>query len=626
MFTLSKLPLRFLAFFFLAVAIASTVAADEYRTWTDATGKHKLRAKFDSVRDGNVILINEKGVRMKIALDKLSKADQDYVAEQAAGSPFEKADGDTSKPAGKDTQPSETTRTVKPDWSQSRIIPFLSPDVAWELNPPPSPPLDYRPRSVPLQPKRDFFEGLAGLAVSRVAKAAVVGYTLKRPGTQKDTAVRVVLCNLETGRTTATGETSGDNMRPIALHDDGRHILMCRNEWGFGNLDRLELWTVSGKDVHPSLKWIPYDNSHGADRDVLWAEFIDANRLATSSRSGRIAIWDLSTGQPICHLETCDASVPSLSADRKWIAFAGSDSVGVFDIEKQEVIATQKAPRRLQWPTVAFSPSGRKIGCITFDRVLVWDTASGKLEKDFGLPGLNIHGCIDYPSDDFILANNRYLIELPNQLKLWDYQGAERVCTVGGTSFLAITGDGSGGLLLAAKLPHAEAESVLKKALQQPDLFVFHKGTPVRVDVSGIPDAAHQQSVKETLTKKLGALNCPLGETGAVDFVAAVEGPKPRKITYMHTGTYDVQEYITRLKIVYQGQTLWETHCTNIPGVVMLPQGENMESYLRKASSSPSYKFYESIVLPEFLQKPSGKAYPGSSQTIGTTRLTPRGF
>jgi hypothetical protein len=639
MFIFSKLTVRLIAFtlFFVGLAIVSAATADEYRTWSDSTGQHKIKAKFQAVEDGKVVLIRENGKRVKIALDKLSKEDQDFVAKQTSN-PFKDEEAGADKPAEKDNKTADDNssdssaddgpRSLTPDWSQSQQITVLSSDSEWKVTPPSSPAADYRPRSVPLPPKRDFFDGINGLAVSRVAKVAVVGYALGgRHGRHhgEETAIRLVLCNFETGRTAAVAETSGDNMMPMALSDDGKRILMCRNDFGFGNQDRLEIWTIKGKNIVRSLKWIPYDNVGGSGRDVLWAEFLDANRLATSSRSGRIAIWNLATGQPVCHLETSD-STPALSPDRKWIAFATNDSVGLLDIAKQEVIAMQKAPRHLQWPGLAFSPSCQKIGCITHDRILVWDTATGKLEKDFGTPGIHMHGSINFPSEDCILGDHQFLVELPNQLKFWHYQGAERVRTLGETNFMAIPGDDRAGLLLATKLPHPEATAMLKKALEQPDLFVFHKGVPVKLDVSGIPDAAHQNSVKEALTKKLGAMDCEVSDSGKVDVVASVEGPKTKKVSYMHTGTYEVQEYLTKLKIVYQGQTLWESQWTNIPGIVSLGRDENMESFLRKASSSPTYKFYDEVVLPEFLQKPSGSGHHGATQTLGTSNLTASGI
>ena len=245
MFMLAKLPVRLIACLVFGLAVVSTAVAEDYRIWTDSTGKHKVRAKFDSVEDGKAVLICDGGRKVKIALDKLSKADQDFIAERTADSPFENAEGNTEERANKDDNSfDDSPRSVKPDWS---ALPGNCPPAAlcaeWNVTPPsPSAP-GYRPRSVSLPPKRDFFEAISGLAVSRVAKAAVVGYVLKRPGAQGDTSVRVVLCDLQRGRTTAAGATSGETRRPSLCTTTGG-ASMCRNDFGFRqpgsprNLDR----------------------------------------------------------------------------------------------------------------------------------------------------------------------------------------------------------------------------------------------------------------------------------------------------------------------------------------------------------------------------------------------------
>ncbi len=609
-------------------AMLARAADDDMRTWTDSTGKHELKAKFDSLDGGEVVLIRENGKKMKIALDKLSKDDQQYVADQSTDNPFEAVDDDADEPspdAGRGVV-AGGPRTWKPDWSKSQVVASINSESQWNVKLPTATEPGGRAKSAPLRPKRDFFDKISGLAISHDAKTAVIGYTLTRPGVHQETSNCVVMCDLSTGRATAMAEEVGEPMIPLALHDDGRQILMCRNVFGFGNLDRLEIWTIQGKKIKRTLQCVPYSDLKGDEHDVFWAAFIGADKLATCSRSGRIAIWDFAKGQPICHLETCDRTRPALSADRKYIAFATGDSIGVFDVDKKEVVAMQKAPHKLQWPQVAFSPSGRKIVCTAFDRVLVWDTESGNLEKDFGVSGISVNGVVDFPDDDYILVNNQYLIELPNQLKLWSYSGAEAVRTVGGTSFLAIPGDDQGGLLLAAKLPHPMAVDLLKKAIQQPDLFVFHKGTPVKLDVSGIPDEAKKAAIQESLTKKLAALNCELKDDANVQVVALVEGPTARKVSYMHGGSYDVQEYRTKVKFVYDGQSLWESSTTNIPPIIQLKRDDNIESYLRRASSSPTYEFYDHVVLPEFLQKPSDQKDSGGQQTLGASQLSRQGL
>ena len=68
----------------LLALIAATApiawSAEEMRTWSDATGKHKVEAKFKEVADGKVTLVRKEGGLMEIALTKLSADDQAYVA------------------------------------------------------------------------------------------------------------------------------------------------------------------------------------------------------------------------------------------------------------------------------------------------------------------------------------------------------------------------------------------------------------------------------------------------------------------------------------------------------------------------------------------------------------------
>jgi hypothetical protein len=605
--------------------LATARAADELRTWTDSTGRHQVSAKLESAEGGKVTLVRENGEKLTIALEKLSQADREYVAKLNAENPFKPADQGPGMPApaGPGREPPETSpRTVDVDWTRSQMIALDAAASDWKIAPPDARPLGFRPRSAALPPKTDFFEKLSGMAINPAAKKAVVGYTLARHGSEATT--RILFCDIERGRTLSSGASSGQ-MAPMALQDDGEHVLMRRNEFGFGNSDRLEIWSLRGKEVVRSLVWTPYGDAHGAARDVMWAEFVDASTLATSSRGGRVALWDLAAAQPICHFELVDGAVPAMSADRKWIAFCSHERMGLFDVAKREVAVVQETPARLTWPYLAFSPSGRKVGCIAQDRILVWDTASGRLENNFATPGIHIHGAIDFPDDGFILAANQFLITLDSQLKLWQYQGAEHVRTVGGTTFLAVSGFNGPGGLAAAKLPHAEAASLLEKALKQPDLFVFHQGTPVKLNVSGIPDPQRSR-VADALTKKLTQMKCPIQPDAAIELAAGVEGPKERKVSYMHSGEYTVQEYRTSVKFLDRQKTVWETGGTNVPGILMLKKGENVGEALRRASAEPSYEFFDRVVLPEFLQKPSDAGRPGGGQTLGACKVTPAGF
>jgi hypothetical protein len=621
----------------LSNVIPARAADDAYRTWSDSSGKFKIKAKLLSVKDGVATLEQEDGTELEIELKKLNAADQKFAADaqKAGDNPFKTKSADpfkpkskTGKPAGgkpaSDSSRSEGPHTVQVDWTGAESITLTAPSETWKVEPGESAEgFATKPKIAPLPKKSSFFEGIKGMAVSRVAKKAAVGYILADPRPTGGT--RVVLCDLATGKTSPPAAAPG-LMIPMAVHDDGKQIVMRRTESGFGNCDRLEVWTLDGSRVQKEVVWIPYGDVQGGGRDVMWAEFIDAEHLATSSRGGHVAIWKFPEIEPVCHFTTVEGAVPALSPDRKLIAYSNSTEMGVVDVEKREVVAQQATPGRLQWPYLAFSPSGRRIGCVAFDKVLVWDAASGKLEQTIPCPGLTVHGGIDFPDEGFILANSKYLIDLENQLKFWTYDGQEQVVSAGGWAFFAVTdGERNPGALLPAQIPHPAARELLKKALTDPNLFVLKAGTTVKLNLTGIPDAAQRDTVQQALAKRLQSIDCKIGENGTIELAATIEGPKDREVSFRRSGDYKMKEYLSRVRFVYQGQPTWEATATNVPFIVTLKKGENIGTHLSQREK-PDYDFFSRVEIPKFLQKPVAGQGAGRSLTLGQSRLSTNGI
>jgi hypothetical protein len=73
---------------------ASLADTPKPRTWTDSTGKHKIEATYLGVEDNKVKLHRTDGKEIAVPLDRLSKADQEFVkqlqaAAAASDNPFE---------------------------------------------------------------------------------------------------------------------------------------------------------------------------------------------------------------------------------------------------------------------------------------------------------------------------------------------------------------------------------------------------------------------------------------------------------------------------------------------------------------------------------------------------------
>jgi len=66
----------------LALGFAPLAHADDYRTWTDTSGKFSVSAKLEGVKDGRARLTTPEGKTVSIPLGKLSQEDRDVIHER----------------------------------------------------------------------------------------------------------------------------------------------------------------------------------------------------------------------------------------------------------------------------------------------------------------------------------------------------------------------------------------------------------------------------------------------------------------------------------------------------------------------------------------------------------------
>ena len=622
----------------LLVGLVSSLPADEYRTWSDVSGKFTVQARLVRIEENYAILEREDGVKVAVEISKLSPADRQYIERNLPENPFIVIEDKSAKklelPAAPSTSAEEplagtgfrpyfiehANTGVAIDWSKVKPIP-IDPSVDWTLTVPYAKPITRKVQSFGLPAKIDMFEKVTALVTHPLANSVVVQYTATRPGRQEKSH-RFVFCDLERQKVAATPPGSKDSSA-LAIYPSSvsnEFFFVCRQDkFGFGNRDVLSINSpmASGDPSAPFLRvwftWTPYETMTGAARDVKWADFPNERTLVTCSGTGLILIWNLANMQPEASLQTTMGHVPALSPNCQWLAFATRDQVGILDIETRRIVALQNTPRPQAFPILAFSPSGKKLACLTNQRMIsVWDVASGKLEADFSLPSGIVFGeKFLFPHDDFILGGDRYLLHWKSQLLVWDYKNIEAAAMLGDLTCIVFSQSSAAGVgnvscLGLTHIPHAAALQVLETALKKPETFAFRAGVPVKLDVSAIPEDA-QDDVRKTLAERLKQMDCEIQETADITVAAGASGPKERTVSYWHSGDYKVKEYHVWLKILAGDQVLWETSAGGVPFILFLKPGENVGQKLRELTGKPNYDWFSTVALPRFLQHAPAK-------------------
>ncbi len=608
----------------VAGLFAAAALAADIRTWSDSSGQFSVKAKYVSSAGGKVTLEQEDGTHLEIELAKLSDADKKYVAEEErkATNPFKKRADNPFQRKGMAPAPRPADVNDPPlataNASAARLVDLGS--DGWKVPAASAATANLTARVIRLPAKASFFEKTSGLVVNEAAKKAVVGYALDQPKPQGTT--RLVPVDLATGQAQPAVTVPGQ-FTPVALAADGERVLMRRSEWGHGNSDRLELWSLAGGGVTKVLRFAPYD-AKGRERDVTWAAFA-GDKLATVNAGGSLVVWSL---EPMLTAEYAlpvqGQSVPAVGPDGKRIAFSTGKEVGILDAAAGKVVGLRALPKENPaFATFAFSPDGKRIGCVAFDRLYVWDVATGELFRELTFQGIHVGGQIAWTGPDHILVGGRALFDLDKQIRLWDYNGVEAVQPAGGLCwFVASEGDRAPGALVGAKVPQDAVRDRLAKAMTEADFFVFKPGTAVAIDTTGLTDAGQADRVREALAKKVRALGGVVGDHGTIALQASTDGGKEREVFYHTFGSpgsraYKVKEFFSRVKFVYQGKTAWEWASSSVPGFTHLAKGETMEEHLKK-SEKPNYAAFERVELPKLLTKPTGGA-PGLGQSRVTT-------
>lgn len=622
------------------LSFAAAPAADPApRTWSDTTGRLKIKGTFVSLEGGVVTLRQENGKEIEIPLRKLNAADQalaKLAAESAAEKPSEKeGDENPLKPKTSDDEPATgqpsddpadppplKTGPVAVAWSSARAVPPLPEKSNWSEAVEPAqvaevaPPL--KPKTIRLPSLRDVFEKPQAFVFSPNREKALVGYVHSPPG--KPPATRLVLLDMKTGKALGSGQTDGE-FAPLGLTDDGRRVLLRSAKFGFGENGSLEVWGLSQSGIERGPEWAPYqDGDHVPHRDIHWGSVLADGRGLSINAGGRLALWDLDEVSPLWFIDLPQAQIPAVGPDGKYLACEVENAIALLDMAAGKVLARLPA-EKMGLTSLAFSPDGRFLAGVGGDTLWIWDVAAGSLHREVNIDRLTSMRPVAWADPEYVLVdglNGPALVHADSRIPAWQYTDASLATAAGGITWFYLSVFGGGEAIVGADLPHAAAEAALKQAMADPNFFLLKPGSTVALDASGIP-AADRAAVTAALRKRITEAGFKIAASAPVVVKASMSRGQSREIRYRSFGsfneeTHSVQEYVLAVAFVSNGAAVWESKGVHFPApfFASLKQDQTIAELLRE-SDKPSYEFYNSVRLPKFIPRPSDQAVLGTS-------------
>jgi hypothetical protein len=545
------------------------------RTWMDRTGKFKAEAIFLRVEGANVILKRAGGDEISVALEKLSDADQKYVADQKKTKdkpPAERAEAPaTAKPQNVDEPSIETTST---DYTAARQL-DLRATSEWSYEPDVAPTKPLPEMRMPLG-RVDFFERPQAILLAPQEKRAYVVLRNESPG-NKEYVSRVLDCNLGAGKVEASG-VFAVGFEPLDVSIDGSRVLARSTAWGSWKKSALRVYSREGKRVKAMCAWQPFAKPKavgettraGQVPEVSWAALADNEHVLTASSDGDFVCWKVPELTPIYRTKLSSGSWPALSAGRKYWMGSGAGEIAIVRAADGELAGSLKQDS-VPPDTLALRNDGLRLAGVWNNEIQVWDLQKREQIRDFWISGPRSGGLAstEWATDALLLVNGHVLVDVERRIPVWVYRHHLESCLLQGSRLLFIGWD---NMLNCAAVPDKTVLDAVAK-LNPEELLVVRPGVEVVVDIQAPGTADEIEAAKIDLQSRLENIGMKVAAQGDLHLVAAIE---PGKTVTMHYRSwnsspfdkgseYSVATQTLSLSFKLAGDILWSYSTTSAP-------------------------------------------------------------
>ncbi len=591
---------RLLAACLCGLCLADIAQGQEARIWTDASGKHEIRAKFIDVVDGQVRLERPNGDISRIAVTKLSKADQEYIR-QAAGEPASEPSPTAAATAGpsglqigdrveaehfgkwqlgtvteidykwndvkvridgesdmnwtvdvedlrypgtnqepvliKPAGPESTLKTVRPDYDDmDRLVADGQGKDRIAADPSPDLKLSWQPRSVRLPGTQDFFENPSDFEIS--PNGDPVALIVYANNHDEEAFPRVELIDMQKRRVVTSGPAPRGTSR-LAMSPSGKRVATLPGDHPDKEDGLIHFWDINGSKIEHLIGFSPYVMNAWPNADPSWAEWLDDKHFFTVNKEGQLLLWDVEKAKAKYELLIDRGGLPTLSPGHKYLVVPTSSGVQFYDAASGEFLALLGSEDYTR-AALGFSPSGRQLASAANGFIDIVDVTTGEHTRSFPYDEKAWVQEVNWIDEDYLLTDTGMLINVPLRVIAWKFEMPPRVAshTFGKTHWILVGNhQNKSQILTPLELPPPEAESAIK-GLDSEELLIVKPGASVSIDVQIPEDSFLAEDVKNALRTALENAEMKVAENQPLKIVARMTHGETQQVRYHLFGRF----------------------------------------------------------------------------------------
>ena len=532
----------------------------------------------------------------------------------------------TPKDAGAATSDDSTEAPAdvsEGDWTEVlAILPGDPTGAGVPADPDTTPAADgFKPQPVRLANKNDFHERPA--AISVVGGKSPTAVVIHTNAFQKNIA-RLEPVNLRRRQAFGSSNVIG-GVTGCFLSPSGERVLLVADDPIQNRQARLDVWAMNGGKPTEQATWWPFATSKSPwANDIMWADWINDEQLLTANAEGTTVLWkiDGKTPKAIYQIDASRYCIPALSPGRTHLALSTASGVEIFRATDGELLARMNDVRP-NGGSLAFNADGTKLACVYEKSVYIWDSTTGKLERDFDCAELR-SGSLAWLDKTHLLVRGVDIVDIERRNILWRYEAPNLPSDmVGATRWMLMENNNALGIV-PAKLLQDEVLAAARH-LDPEKILALKPGAKVTLDI---------QLGGEDQAKAEAALKAALEQNGV-----QVAPDQPIKLSArMVTGKSETKEYtkgpffsgereqvtvteqLYEVELTIDGQSAWK-HSSSMqsgfgPPVIWTKKGESAQQTLDRENSERSAHFGFSASIPRYVVHPK---YAGP---LGTSKIS----